>query len=268
MWQLHCIHLGPILFRLVNLSEGNCLIWRLLRISDSGSEIHVSVQPADTLSRCEWKLCEMCVTQKHIPHKSSRSISRDTFLWWIMILVWMGVCLHRIALSKRLLSSSSRLGRLLSTALAKASCVHWVDNCLLFWLCGGASVCLTGLPGQMPSVMYHTSSTKQSRESPWLARSRLDAGSFSSVWATGWKDSRRTEILKKLYLKVPAANPSVWADFHPEGMRKEKCLHFTFCYHGYLNIRSWFHEISSCQHHFSSRMPLNYCRRSVCIKLV
>ena len=69
---------GPFLLQLVNLSEGNCLIWCLLRISDSGSEKHVNALPSDTLSHCEGKLCEMCVSQKHIPHKSSRSISRDT----------------------------------------------------------------------------------------------------------------------------------------------------------------------------------------------
>lgn len=56
----------------------NCLIWRLFRISDSGSEIHCSVQPSDALSHWELKLCEMCLSQKHIPYKSSRSISRDT----------------------------------------------------------------------------------------------------------------------------------------------------------------------------------------------
>lgn len=77
VWHSPCIQQGPFLFRLVSLSEGNCLIWHLLRISDSGSEIHVSVQPSDTLSHCKWKLCEMCLSQKHIPHKSSRSISRD-----------------------------------------------------------------------------------------------------------------------------------------------------------------------------------------------
>lgn len=82
-FQLQCLAFplystGPFLFRLVSLSGGNCLIWRLLRISDSGSEIRVSVQPSDTLSHCKWKLCEMCLSQKHIPHKSSRSISRDT----------------------------------------------------------------------------------------------------------------------------------------------------------------------------------------------
>lgn len=95
------IVLGPSLFRLVNLSGGNCLIWRLLRISDSGSKIHVSVQPSDTLSHYEWKLCEMCVSQKHISHESFWSISRDTCSL-NHDLMRMKVCLQRTALFIRL----------------------------------------------------------------------------------------------------------------------------------------------------------------------
>lgn len=87
-------------------------------------------------------------------------------------------------------------------------------------------------------------STKQSRERPWLVRSRLDTGSVSSVWGAGWEDSRRREILKsftsRLYKSpTPNSHLSVWADFHPQGEQKEKCVHFAVC-DGYLNIKICF----------------------------
>lgn len=67
---------APLLLRLILLSGRNCLLCRLLRLSESGSEMRVSAPP-DTLSRCYWKLYETRLSQKHIPHKSSRPISRD-----------------------------------------------------------------------------------------------------------------------------------------------------------------------------------------------
>ncbi len=183
MWHFHCIRLSPFLFRLVNLSEGNCLIWRLLRISDSGSELHVSVQPSDTLSHCEWKFCEMCVSQKHIPHKSPRSISRDTCSdeSWSQ---WERVCLHRIALSERLCPVLSEL--------AGYSVQHWKK---LLMLAGQLSIVLAVrrsqcVPGQMPSVIHYTSSTE-------TTGGQVETGHrfiFLSQWAAGWEDSRHTEL--------------------------------------------------------------------------
>lgn len=60
-----------------------------------------------------------------------------------------------------------------------------------------------------------TTSAAQSRtESPWAARSRLSTGSFSSVWAAGWEDSRCTETLitltSSLYNSATVTFPCRW----------------------------------------------------------
>ena len=100
---------ASLLFQLVNLSEGNCPIWRRFHIFDSGSELHVGVQSSYTLSHWEKELWERRVSWKHALHKSSWSISEDTCFLWIMIWVWMGV--HRKS------SSFFWVGRLFSTVL-------------------------------------------------------------------------------------------------------------------------------------------------------
>lgn len=63
----------------------------------------------------------------------------------------------------RIVSSSFRLGTLLSASLESFFCS--VDNCPLFWLCSRSSVLLRGIPGQMTYVMHQTSSTERKGES-------------------------------------------------------------------------------------------------------
>lgn len=143
----------------------------------------------------------------------------------------MGVCLHRIAGSKRLtVSSPSRLGRLLSTVLAGASCVHWVDNRPLFWLCGGASVCLTGQPGQMPSVMYHTSKHKAKRGAPMAGQVTTGhrIGLISVSRSVGRQWTQRD--FKKLYLKVvqPPQQPPICVGGLPSTRRAKRKMR-SFC---------------------------------------
>lgn len=147
-WHFHCIWLGLFLFRLVNLSEGNCLIWCLFHIFDSGPELRVGV-PFYTLSQRQveavWNAC----------HKNTFYINLRAPL--VKTLAFMN---HDRSLNGesaknssvwKTVSTSSGVGGLFSTALQNAACTHCGGNCSLFWLCSGTSVLLSVLQGQMPS---------------------------------------------------------------------------------------------------------------------
>lgn len=148
VWHFHCIWLGLFLFRLVNLSEGNCLMRCLFHIFDSGSELRVG-PPFYTLSQLQgeavWNVCRkntfyinlrapLVKTLAFMNHdRSLNGESGQNSYGWKMV------------------STSSGVGRLFSTAMQNAACSHRGGNCSLFWL---FSVLLSVLQGQMPSVTH------------------------------------------------------------------------------------------------------------------